>query len=113
MKRRTYDRGEPVQEPPQNQTTVRFRKATIEVGNPNEFLTGIHWGQRAQVEDEERLTGKHLLQEITSNLTDHPASVTDDWLLGYVIGRVDALLHDRQTCPDLLISGKKAGEHHG
>jgi hypothetical protein len=94
----------------QHAVAVTFRRATIFVQNPEQFFEGVRFGQRAVIEDTERPTVAHLFEELAVDLVQHsPKSVSLDWRLGYLLGRTDALLRDRQYYP----AGAKAGAHHG
>jgi hypothetical protein len=82
-------------------TPLTFRKATILVDAPDEFLNGILCGQACQVDealDGEPLTVLGLYHDLAEAVTND-LTIPATWLVGFLLGRVDALLRGRKSYP--------------
>jgi hypothetical protein len=79
--------------------SARYREATIHVANAHEFFDGIQQGLNAQANDEHQMTVAYLFQVLLVDpARPFAAPLSQDHLVGYLIGRVDQLLH-MQTIP--------------
>jgi hypothetical protein len=82
-------------------TVVKFRQALIDVDNAEEFESGIVCGQASQVDEDSHITAEGILHEFACeiNNTDEDDDVPLSFRVGFLLGRVDALLRARKTYP--------------
>jgi hypothetical protein len=83
---------------------VTFRKAMILVDNPDEFHDGILCGQMFHVDehiaDGKPTTWEGLFQSLADTLRGTHDGTPKSYLIGFILGHMDALLRDRRTYPD-------------
>jgi hypothetical protein len=86
--------------PEPTRTTAKFRQALIEVDDPEEFQKGVMCGQVSYVDDDNQpATAQGILQVITHEIENADQETPIDFQVGFLLGRIDALLHARKTYP--------------
>lgn len=76
--------------------TVTFRKASIQTDDMKELTVGIECGQASFVDDHRPITSRLLLEFFESVVGADDPEAYD---VGFILGFIDALLHNRKTYP--------------
>lgn len=95
---RRYSAGEKiVAEREPKMKIVRFRRGRLRVSDAEEFESGKVCGQAALVGCESPVGEKELFRFFADGVSD--IELSESWLVGFFVGLIDALLHDRKTIP--------------
>ena len=70
----------------------------IATNNADGFLTGIECGQACYVEEDYPITSK-VLVDLCAEVVDNVDDLAEDYLIGFLVGYLDALLRARKTYP--------------